>query len=439
MISGPAPNVESVADSEHGVPSGWDTVTLGAIIIRSQYGLSLRGARSGAVPILRMNCQQDGRVLFRDLQFVNLDPRTLEQYRLRKGDLLFNRTNSYELVGRTALFDSDREAVFASYLIRLGVDDERVDPRFLNFYLNSHAVQVRLKALATRGVSQSNISAGKLKDLPVLLPPLAEQQRIGEVMDRLDAARRLESDRLASLRALKAATMAKLFREGLRDEPLRETEAGAIPDSWSCRPLGDLLEIAQYGLSLRGGPSGRVPILRMNCQDESRVRLDDLQYVDLDRETLARFRLERGDLLFNRTNSFELVGRTAIFDSDVEAVFASYLIRLRTNSKAIAPRFLNYYLNLSSTQQALKAFATRGVSQSNISASKLRLLQIPVPPLDEQQQIADHLDFVMRETALTKERLDRLEALFATVLSALMTGVLRVPSAPAELETVDAS
>jgi type I restriction enzyme S subunit len=284
-----------------------------------------------------------------------------------------------------------------------------------------------------------NLSAARVKQLPIPLPSRAEQLGIALVLDHLDRRCKLEESRLASLRMLKAATMAKVFREGLRNEPLRETAAGAIPHSWACRPLGDLLEIAQYGLSLRGGPSGQVPILRMNCQDESRVGLDDLQYVNLDREALARFRLDRGDLLFNRTNSFELVGRTAIFDSDVEAVFASYLIRLRTNSKAIAPRFLNYYLNLSSTQQALKAFATRGVSQSNISASKLRLLQIPVPPLVEQEQIADHLDCVMREIALTKERLGRQEALFATVLSTLMTGALRLLPTFPELETLDAS
>ena len=83
-----------------------------------------------------------------------------DTYRVNQNDVLFNRTNSYELVGRTAIVQQTKNAVFASYLVRVAVDESRVQAGFLNYYLNWDAAQSELKKLASRGVSQANISAG---------------------------------------------------------------------------------------------------------------------------------------------------------------------------------------------------------------------------------------------------------------------------------------
>src|SRR6266446_1728405 len=165
--------------------SEWQTVRLEDLILQARYGLSLRGAISGAVPMLRMNCQSSGRVVFRDLQYVDLNPDRFDAYRLEPGDLLFNRTNSYDLVGRTAIFRADHPAVFASYLIRLRLNRKRVDPEFLNLQMNWPRTQRTLKAFASRGVSQSNISASKLKGLVLRLPPMEVQRAIAAMLLRI--------------------------------------------------------------------------------------------------------------------------------------------------------------------------------------------------------------------------------------------------------------
>src|SRR5213083_1849584 len=116
----------------------WTWSRLGDLTQRMQYGLSVRGGVEGRYPILRMNCQQDGKVLFRDLQYVDLDANAARAYRVQPGDILFNRTNSYELVGRTAIAEVESEAVFASYLVRIVLDKSQVDPHFINFFLNWH-------------------------------------------------------------------------------------------------------------------------------------------------------------------------------------------------------------------------------------------------------------------------------------------------------------
>ena len=125
------------------MPESWGLRPIGEFAYQLQYGLSVRGEPSGRYPILRMNCQQDGKVLLRDLQFVNVDEETAKTYRVKPGDILFNRTNSYELVGRTAIVEIETDAVFASYLVRVSVDNKRLDPRFLNHFLNWDSAQGR--------------------------------------------------------------------------------------------------------------------------------------------------------------------------------------------------------------------------------------------------------------------------------------------------------
>lgn len=154
----------------------------------------------------------------------------------------------------------------------------------------------------------------------------------------------------------------------------------------------------------------------------------DLQFVDLDRRLLESFKLNEGDILFNRTNSFELVGRTAIFRSVVPAVFASYLVRLTTDRGSLNPDFLNYFMNLASTQLALKAYATRGVSQSNISASKLKQLPVPVPSLSEQSEIVTVLDSLRQRLVRASRKGELQSALFTSMLPLLMTGQVCVPA-----------
>jgi len=157
---------------------------------------------------------------------------------------------------------------------------------------------------------------------------------------------------------------------------------------------------------------------------EGRIEIDDLQWVDITPDLLRTFALEPGNLLFNRTNSEKLVGKTAIFDLDGTFVFASYLIRLECDSSLVVPRFLNAFLNHENIQTRVRALATRGVSQSNISASKLARFTIPMPPIAEQELIAEVLTACDRKIQSLKKELRHLEELFNAALHEIMEGKL---------------
>ena len=222
--------------------------------------------------------------------------------------------------------------------------------------------------------------------------------------------------------------MHKLFTEGTRGEPQKETEIGLVPESWEVLPLGDLLIIAQYGMSVKGDSEGNYPILRMANQADGRIVANKLQFVEISEAEFAKFKVEWGDILFNRTNSFDLVGRTAIHDLDGDYVFASYLIRVRTDGERLNPFFLNLDFNRDETQAHLKSIATRAVSQSNISATRLKGFHIPLPRLADQEEILACVSPFDAKIALHKTNLATLQDLFRALLHEMMTARIRVHS-----------
>lgn len=284
----------------------------------------------------------------------------------------------------------------------------------------------RLDSLGS-GATFKAINKDTLLTFTLRIPGKGLQRRIAHILNTLQRGIALQEELEMSFCALRTATFEKMFHQGLRGERTKHTELGPLPDSWSALPLERTITLAQYGLSVRGEKAGKYPILRMNCQVDGAVVFRNLQYVDLDQDAFESFCVHDGDLLFNRTNSYELVGRTALFSGDRPAVFASYLIRLAVRRDVILPSLLNHYLNMVSTQSSLKALATRGVSQSNISASKLKTFVIPVPKsLDEQREMVNVMDSISKRINLAREQRTALEQAFNSMLQQLMSGTLEI-------------
>ncbi|XHR31200.1 MAG: RhuM family protein [Chthoniobacteraceae bacterium] len=205
----------------------------------------------GRCPILRMTNQVNGRISPTKLQYSEISDCKLEKFRVQRGDILFNRTNSFELVGRTSIFDLPGDFVFASYLIRLRTLADQLNPFFLNLYLNADETQQRLKGIATRAVSQSNISATRLKGFSLPVPPIEEQCKIVKVLETVQRAIEQQERLLALTAELKKALLHRLFTTGLRNEPQKQTDIGPIPESWEVVKLGDLFQI-KHGFAFAG-------------------------------------------------------------------------------------------------------------------------------------------------------------------------------------------
>jgi type I restriction enzyme S subunit len=287
--------------------------------------------------------------------------------------------------------------------------------RFALIYLRPDILMQRY------GGAQPNISQQIIRNLTLPFPPLPEQRKIASLLGMVQKAIEQQQRLIALTAELKKTMLHQLFTCGLRNEPQKQTEIGLVPLSWDVVPVGDYLLEAQYGLSSKGVETGSYALLRMTNQRHGRVTSDKLQYVELAPKEFEKFKVLHHDILFNRTNSLELVGRTSIFDLDGNYVFASYLIRLRTDYQYIRPLFLNQYFNTDETQARLKSIASRAVSQSNISATRLRSFLVPKPSVAEQDEIVcvieginQKMDFHIRKHAILKD-------LFRTLLHGLMT------------------
>ena len=211
-------------------------------------------------------------------------------------------------------------------------------------------------------------------------------------------------------------------------EGYKQTKLGWIPSAWSVRKLTDVVEKSQYGLSLSSTEDGQIPMFKMNNFIDGKLSPYGVDRVNLREDEIKNYRLEKGDLLFNRTNSQELVGKTGIFDLEGLYVFASYLVRFKIDSSSANPEFVNYFFNFSETQQKLKSIATIGVSQSNINPTNLKnWLRIPLPPLPEQRAIADCLSTWDRAIQTLTQLITQKELRKKWLMQQLLTGKKRLP------------
>lgn len=221
-------------------------------------------------------------------------------------------------------------------------------------------------------------------------------------------------------------------------EPL---EAPELPEGWSLLSLNDVIRRAQYGLSVRAEAKPRegVPMLRMVNIRGGRMDMTSLKHVARAHADLPGYRVRRGDILFNRTNSAVLVGKAAVFDLDLEAVFASYLVRIECDETLISSRYLCSWINSPWGRRWARTVRTDCSNQSNINVSRLQAMPVPVPPPAEQAEIVRRIEAYLAFASAIEERVassvERAEKLRRTVLARALRGEL-VPT-EAEIRSGD--
>lgn len=300
-------------------------------------------------------------------------------------------------------------------------------------FLYQHVLGQRFTAWLLPLMTGSNypaVNADDVSDYPLLCPPDGERQFIGAALCAVDDAIDATRGVIEQTRRLKTAVLQDLLTRGLpgRHSEFREVKnLGQIPRAWKLMPLSKAVSYWQYGLSESLSDAGAYPCFRMNNYLTGRLVANDLKYIDLSHKALRTYRLERGDILFNRTNSRDLVGKIGIFDLDGDYVFASYLVRLRANPEIARPEFLNLLLNTAGNQERIRRLATPGVSQSNINVESLKQFRVALPETDEQDAIVDAVVGLDRRRDRELEARRQLVSLKAALSQALLIGRVRVP------------
>jgi type I restriction enzyme S subunit len=429
------------------LPEGWTRCTIGSLceLINGRAFKPTDWTATG-LPIVRIQNLNDP-----EASFNRFDGEVRSRFLIDSGALLFAWSGTPGTSFGSHIWNGG-PAVLNQHIFHVIFNEEKIDKSFFRLAINQKLDE--LIDNAHGGVGLRHVTKGKFEGTEIDLPPLNEQRRI--VAKLADLSKRSQSARQELVRIprlvqrykqaiLSAAfrgdlsaefrrTISKNPREGSDGIPalrtahfkrlgIKEKPALApswipsidIPEIWQWASVDQLTTRVQYGSSAKTSDLPGVPVLRMGNIIDGKLDYRSLKFLPSTHDEFPELLLADGDLLFNRTNSAQLVGKTAVYrDGGRPTSFASYLIRLRT--LGYLPDLLSAYINSEYGRAWVASVVSQQVGQANVNGTKLRELGVPVMPMSEQKEILSniersfaHIDQAAAQTARADGLLSRLE------------------------------
>ncbi|MGO6830251.1 restriction endonuclease subunit S [Rhizobium ruizarguesonis] len=409
-----------------------------------------------------------------DVKEMNFNSADFARFQLHAGDVLVNEgSGSAKEIGKPAIWRGEIEACcFQNTLIR--VQPKGCTSEYLSSYFTFSAVSERFVA-TTKGVNIHHIGKEGLATFSVPVPPLTEQRRIVAKIDSITGKSKRARDHLDHIPRLiekyKQAVLAAAFRGDLTREWRAQHPSGTVsigdlekqryaawtarsargryadpdeldwrpdidlPSGWIWASVDQLSYLIQYGSSAKtNDDSAGVAVLRMGNLQGGDLDFSSLKFLPSEHPEFPELLLQSGDLLFNRTNSAELVGKTAVYlGMPRQASFASYLIRIK--ACGMNPQLLSAYINSAIGREWVASVVNQQVGQANVNGTKLRCLGVPVMPTGEQEELLQRIlsafswiDRLASEATNGRKLIDHLDR---AVLAKAFRGEL-VPQDPAD-------
>jgi len=290
------------------------------------------------------------------------------KYLIKKGDLLVGMDGDFNRE-----YWKGTDALLNQRVCKITPNPETLDKNFLYHFLQKELDKIHA---TTDVVTVKHLSVKKIQDIKIRLPSLKEQKRIATILDKADAIRQKREQAIKLADDFLRAKFLEMF--GTPANNIHRFPKGTIRD---------LVDSVNYGTSAKASiDSGEYPILRMgNITYQGRWDFTDLKYLDLSVKEKDKYLVKEGDLLFNRTNSKELVGKTAVYEEDRPMAFAGYLIRVRSNSIG-NNYYISGYLNSIHGKITLMNMCKSIVGMANINAQELQNIEILIPPKHLQDE-----------------------------------------------------
>jgi type I restriction enzyme S subunit len=329
-------------------------------------------------------------------------------------------------IGRTAFLMVDgfhNEAIVSIY------PKEQVLKEFLFFYLPT----IDYSEFQDRAIKGNTLNISKIEKIPLPLPPLEEQKAIAGILSTVQSAIEKTGKVINALKNLKKSMMKHLFTYGPVAEEeaekveLKETEIGLIPKHWEVVRVGEVFDVKQgKQLSSKESKEGKTlrPFLRTSNVLWNKIDISSISYMPFSDEEFETLKLRRGDTLVCEGGD---VGRTSVWEGQLEeCAYQNHLHRLRPKENNIVNYFFSYWMEYAICLRGLYVNSANRTTIPNLSAQRLKSFLIPLPPLEEQQEIAQILQSIDQRIEKEEKYKNALQNHFKSLLHNLITGKIRV-------------
>jgi type I restriction enzyme, S subunit len=437
-------------DEPYPLPAEWRWEPLEALAeVRTGVakGRVLGNSDTVQVPYLRVANVQNGYLDLGEVKTIEIRHSEIDRYSLKPNDILFTEGGDRDKLGRGAVWKGEIECcVHQNHVFAARLRTRNVLPVWVSLASQAQYARDYFMAVARQTVNLASINATKLRSFPVPVPPIHEQHRLLAKHERLTSesrnARKALDRVLVLLKRFRQAVLAAAFRGELteragngepaeallaRQNRAREPRAVGVgrlqhlPAGWAWAQFGDLLTELKNGYFSKAPalePLG-TPILRISAVRPMSVSFDDLRYLPgIEAETLSRYRLNNGDLLFTRYNgSLELVGVCGMVRGvSPDVIYPDKLIRARALTDIVLPEYLELYFATRTPRDIIEDKAKSSAGQQGVSGKDLKAVPVALAPLQEQNRIVArvralfaHAERIERAAGMAQLRAERID------------------------------
>ena len=396
------------------LPLNWEFVPVGDVILESKYGTNQASVKNGNIPVVGMKDLKDGKIITNNLVRTNLSIEDQQKYLLSKGDILINRTNSFDLVGKVGIFDSDERVAYASYLVKLKLNMNKALPNFLNYWLNSFIAQKNIKRIATRAIGQANVNPTELKKhcyCPI--PPLTEQKGIANLLSTWDEAiDKIERLIQAKEKKLKGKIQRIMGRQAIVEKKWPVLHLSELFTEVT-RKVGDK-ELIPYSISAGIGFVSQREKWGKNISGSQHKKYTHLK---------------AGEFSYNKGNSKRYKQGCVYLLKEGEICVPNVFISFKPKPQKIVPEFFEHYFIADYHARELKRYITSSARSDgllNLNKKDFFKILVPCPSRIEQKAIAETLTFLQKEIDLLKQLAEKYKLQKRGLMQKLLSGEWRV-------------
>lgn len=298
-----------------------------------------------------------------------------KKYLIKRGDILISWSASL------GIYEWNKsDAILNQHIFKVIFDKIQVDKKYYFFVLKKI---LREAIKNTHGSTMKHITRPQFEKILFPFYELEKQKKIAKILENISNIIEKKKQKLQEYELLSKCLFIKMFGDPILNE--KKFKKGKIRDT--------IVE-AKYGTSKPATIGGKYPYLRMNnITYNGELDLSDLKYITLEKNEEEKYLVEKGDILFNRTNSKELVGKTCVFNLNTPMVIAGYLIKLKVN-KQVIPEYISAFLNSVHGKRRLREMCRNIIGQANINAQELQDISILIPPIELQNQFAERVKMI---------------------------------------------